>query len=105
MTTQTTGTNTTTETDDGQTGGDGAQDFTLSLPEGAAFCLYGPFAYGGEHTSESNARFDAMLRQRDPASGIRDMRDLEKLGESVGLGLEADHAMPANNRTLVWRRV
>ncbi|MFP4559987.1 MAG: DUF938 domain-containing protein [Thiohalorhabdus sp.] len=75
------------------------------LREGAAFCLYGPFAYGGEHTSGSNARFDAMLRQRDPASGIRDLRELEALGRRVGLHLEADHAMPANNRTLVWRRV
>ncbi|KPV40464.1 methylase [Thiohalorhabdus denitrificans] len=75
------------------------------LGEGAAFCLYGPFAYGGEHTSDSNARFDAMLRQRDPASGIRDLRDLETLGRRVGLRLEADYAMPANNRTLVWRRV
>jgi len=74
------------------------------LEPGAAFCLYGPFAYGGEHTSQSNAEFDAMLRRRDPASGIRDLRDLEAAARRVGLILEADHAMPANNRTLVWRR-
>ncbi|HKJ88176.1 MAG TPA: DUF938 domain-containing protein, partial [Gammaproteobacteria bacterium] len=74
------------------------------LPPGGAFCLYGPFAYGGTHTSGSNARFDAVLRGRDPDSGIRDLRDLEALGEEAGLRLEADHAMPANNRTLVWRK-
>jgi len=74
------------------------------LPGGGPFCLYGPFAYGGEHTSASNARFDAQLRQRDARMGIRDREALERLGAAVGLALEADHAMPANNRTLVWRR-
>ncbi|HKJ72175.1 MAG TPA: DUF938 domain-containing protein [Gammaproteobacteria bacterium] len=74
------------------------------LPPGGAFCLYGPFAYGGEHTSDSNARFDASLRGRDPRMGIRDRDLLERLAGSQGLVLEADHAMPANNRTLVWRR-
>jgi len=74
------------------------------LPPGGAFCLYGPFAYGGEHTSDSNARFDASLKERDGRMGIRDVRDLEQLADAAGLTLEADHAMPANNRTLVWRR-
>jgi SAM-dependent methyltransferase len=74
------------------------------LAPGAAFCLYGPFAYGGEHTSDSNASFDANLRQRDPRMGIRDRYTLEALAGRVGLLLEADHAMPANNRTLIWRR-
>ncbi|MEX0871262.1 MAG: DUF938 domain-containing protein, partial [Aquisalimonadaceae bacterium] len=43
------------------------------LDEGGRFCLYGPSMIGGLHTSDSNARFDAMLRARDPASGIRDV--------------------------------
>jgi len=66
--------------------------------------LYGPFNYGGRHTSESNARFDALLRGRDPASGIRDFEAIVKLGESAGMKLEEDNAMPANNRLLVFRR-
>ena len=74
------------------------------LASGSLFCLYGPFAYGGEHTSESNAEFDALLRQRDPASGIRDRDDLVALAEGAGFTLAADYAMPANNRTLVWER-
>lgn len=74
------------------------------LPPGAAFCLYGPFAYGGSHTSASNARFDDQLRSRDPRMGIRDLSDLEPAAGAAGFRLEADHAMPANNRTLVWRR-
>jgi hypothetical protein len=67
------------------------------------FCLYGPFNYGGKHTSESNARFDAMLRRNDPASGLRDFEKINALAEKAGLRLEEDNAMPANNRLLVWR--
>jgi len=67
-------------------------------------CVYGPFRYAGAYTSESNAHFDRYLRQRDPASGIRDFEALELLAAAQGLTLAADQAMPANNRTLVWRR-
>jgi hypothetical protein len=69
------------------------------------FCLYGPFNYGGKHTSESNARFDAMLRARDPASGLRDFESINALAETAGLTLQEDNAMPANNRLLVWTRL
>lgn len=67
-------------------------------------CIYGPFRYRGGYTSASNAQFDRYLRQRDPLSGIRDFEALERLAASEGLELAADHAMPANNQTLVWRR-
>ena len=75
-----------------------------SMPSFAVLCLYGPFSYGGRHTSESNARFDAMLRARDPASGLRDIDDITALAERVGLTLAEDNAMPANNRLLVFRK-
>lgn len=68
------------------------------------FCLYGPFSYGGRHTSESNARFDAMLRLRDPQGGLRDFEAVEALGKEQGFSIDEDHAMPANNRLLVFRR-
>lgn len=67
-------------------------------------CVYGPFRYRGEYTSASNAEFDRFLRQRDPLSGIRDFEALDRLAAAQGLELAADHAMPANNQTLVWRR-
>jgi SAM-dependent methyltransferase len=73
------------------------------LPPGSVFALYGPFNYHGRHTSESNAHFDAMLRGRDPASGLRDFDDIAVLAKRAGLALEEDNAMPANNRLLVWR--
>ena len=66
--------------------------------------VYGPFRYGGRYTSDSNAWFDRDLRERDPASGIRDFESVDALAIAQGLGLEADHAMPANNQLLVWRR-
>jgi SAM-dependent methyltransferase len=69
-----------------------------------SLCVYGPFNYGGAFTSDSNARFDASLKARDARSGIRDFEALDALAQAAGLALQADHAMPANNRTLVWRR-
>jgi cyclopropane fatty-acyl-phospholipid synthase-like methyltransferase len=75
-----------------------------ALPKDGIFCLYGPFSYGGRHTSESNARFDLSLRTQAPHMGIRDMGDLKALGAKTGLELEEDFGMPANNRLLVWRK-
>ncbi|HEX4619036.1 MAG TPA: DUF938 domain-containing protein [Steroidobacteraceae bacterium] len=74
------------------------------LASPGVLCLYGPFRYRGAYTSASNAQFDRYLRQRDPLSGIRDFEALERLATSEGLELAADHAMPANNQTLVWWR-
>lgn len=75
------------------------------LVPGGLLCLYGPFNYGGKFTSESNARFDAWLKGRDPDSGVRDFEALNRLAEAQGLALVRDVAMPANNRTLVWQKV
>tara|TARA_R110002110_G_scaffold213154_3_gene426311 strand:+ start:46636 stop:47223 length:588 start_codon:yes stop_codon:yes gene_type:complete len=74
------------------------------LPEGAPFCLYGPFNYGGSFTSDSNRAFDQHLRSRAAHMGIRDIEDLLDLAALSGFTLAADNAMPANNRLLVWRR-
>lgn len=74
------------------------------LDPGAPMCVYGPFNYGGRFTSQSNEAFDAMLRSRDPDSGIRDFDAVCAVARRHGLVFEADHAMPANNRTLVFRR-
>ena len=67
-------------------------------------CVYGPFRFGGRHTSDSNAEFDRYLKARDGDSGIRDFEALDALAVAHRLSFAADHAMPANNRTLVWRR-
>lgn len=75
------------------------------LAAGGTLCVYGPFSYGGQHTAESNARFDDFLRRRDPASGIRDFEAVDQLAQTNGLVLMRDFAMPANNRLLVWRKL
>ncbi len=72
------------------------------LDEGGLFCVYGPFRYGERHTSESNARFDASLRLHNPLSGIREIGAVGELAQRNSLVLAADHAMPANNRLLVF---
>ncbi len=73
------------------------------LRAGGPFALYGPFHFGGQPTSDSNARFDAWLRARDPASGVRNFEDLDTLASRAGLSFEQDIEMPVNNRILVWR--
>ena len=70
---------------------------------GAVLAIYGPFRYGGRHTSVSNESFDELLRARDPGSGIRDFEAVDALARGAGFALARDYPMPANNRTIVWR--
>jgi len=63
-------------------------------------CIYGPFNYEGQYSSESNVKFDAWLKERDHRSAIRDIEWIQALALNQGLTLTADHPMPANNRLL-----
>ena len=74
------------------------------LGRGGLLAVYGPFRYAGRYTSDSNAAFDCGLRQRNSASGIRDFEAVNELAADQGLAPLADHAMPANNQLLLWRR-
>jgi hypothetical protein len=88
-------------------GWDEVQTLFRRLPEvltdDAVVAIYGPFNYGGTFTSDSNAAFDRRLKGDDPRRGIRDFEAVDGLARAAGLNLEQDHAMPANNRCLVWR--
>ena len=66
--------------------------------------LYGPFNYAGRYTSSSNAQFDNWLKERDPHSGIRDFEAINILAENAGMLLREDYEMPANNRSLIWKK-
>jgi cyclopropane fatty-acyl-phospholipid synthase-like methyltransferase len=89
-------------------GWDEVEDFFrgvgAALGPGGVLCVYGPFNYQGRYTSASNAQFDAWLKTRDPHSALRDFEAVNARAAAQQLVLAADHAMPANNRTLVWRR-
>jgi hypothetical protein len=74
------------------------------LTDDAVLAVYGPFNYGGQFTSASNREFDRSLRERAAHMGLRDFEAVDALARSIGLALVEDCAMPANNRTLVWRR-
>lgn len=75
-----------------------------TLTAGGIFCLYGPFNQDGRFTSESNERFDASLKQRDPAMGIRNLDDVAKLAAASGLEVVRQYMMPANNMLIVFRK-
>jgi hypothetical protein len=66
--------------------------------------LYGPFKRDGRHTALSNAVFDTSLRNQDSEWGVRDIGEVEKLAEGVGLPLREIVPMPANNFILMFGR-
>lgn len=68
----------------------------------ACVMIYGPFNYGGRFTSESNAKFDVALKEKDPSMGIRDSEAVVKVAKDMGLSMKEDVEMPANNRCLVF---
>ena len=61
------------------------------LPDNGMLVLYGPFNYNNAYTSDSNARFDIWLKQRDPESGIRNFEDVEQLANAVDLYIQHDY--------------
>lgn len=75
------------------------------LSPGAMMITYGPYQLDGQHTSESNAQFDASLRARDSRFGVRDLAELAELGAAAGLVHRAPIAMPANNFLVVWDKI
>jgi hypothetical protein len=75
------------------------------LATGGIAVIYGPFRIAGVHTASSNADFHRGLRARDPRWGVRDLEAVVALAESSGLGFVERVPMPANNQTLVFRRV
>ncbi len=74
------------------------------LPPGAPLVLYGPFREGDAPLAPGNAAFDADLRARNPAWGLREVAAVAELGRRHGLALEQRIPMPANNLVLVLRR-
>lgn len=74
-----------------------------ALQADGRLCIYGPFRYQNDYTSESNAKFDLWLKERDSHSGIRDFEAVDLLARRQGLELLVDHQMPSNNQLIVWK--
>lgn len=74
------------------------------LGPGAPLILYGPYIEPDVPTTDSNLAFDASLRARDPAWGLRQLDDVKAAAAAAGLRFAERRAMPANNLMLLFRR-
>jgi hypothetical protein len=66
--------------------------------------MYGPYLEDGVPTSSGNLDFDADLRSRNPAWGLRRLADVLAQAHAAGLRPRERVAMPANNLLLVLER-
>ena len=74
------------------------------LPPGGLLYLYGPFIQAGIPLAPSNAAFDADLRDRNIAWGLRELAAVEAAAAASGLKIETVLPMPANNLSVILRR-
>ncbi|MGI9260124.1 MAG: DUF938 domain-containing protein [Gammaproteobacteria bacterium] len=74
------------------------------LSGGKPILLYGPYRREGRHTAESNEAFDASLKARNPAWGVRELEAVIDTARTEGFDLEEIVEMPANNFCLVFTR-
>jgi hypothetical protein len=75
------------------------------LPPGSPLYLYGPYKRAGTATAPSNQAFDQNLRGRNPTWGLRDLEAVATTALSVGLSAPTITEMPANNLSVVFRRM
>ncbi len=80
------------------------QGAARQLAAGGQLVTYGPYLEDEVPTGAGNLAFDASLRARNPAWGLRRREDVQAEAQRAGLRLAARHAMPANNLLLVWQR-
>ncbi len=75
-----------------------------TLGVGGSLILYGPFRRAGSVMQPGNAAFDADLRARNPAWGLRMLDDVARLAAAARFGPPVVEPMPADNLTVVFRR-
>ena len=75
------------------------------LVPGGLLYLYGPYREADTPLADSNAAFDASLTARDPAWGLRDRDEVIAAARAHGLAFTLRKAMPANNLSLLFRKV
>jgi len=75
------------------------------LPPGSPLYLYGPYKRKGFATAPSNEAFDRNLRDRNPIWGLRDLEAIAAIAQSAGFSIPDITEMPANNLSVVFRRM
>ena len=67
--------------------------------------LYGAYRREGVPTALSNEAFDRSLRERNPDWGVRRLEDVAAEAERRSLALDRVIEMPANNLSVIFRRL
>lgn len=75
------------------------------LDTGGTLFLYGPYKQDSVHTSESNEAFDQSLKNSNPDWGVRDMEAVTSLATDTGFDIPDIIAMPANNFSLIFKKL
>ena len=75
------------------------------LPPTAPLYLYGPYEREGFATAPSNQEFDRSLRDRNPSWGLRELEAVAAVAQSAGFSVPTITEMPANNLSVVFRRI
>lgn len=73
------------------------------LPQSAVLFIYGPYNQRDVPLADSNAAFDAALRQQNALWGLRFVEDIAAEANVSGLHLDLVIDMPANNLSLIFR--
>ena len=75
------------------------------LKVGQFLFLYGPFKIGNKHTSKSNYFFDNSLKMQNYLWGIRNIEKVTEVAKKNGFLREEIVSMPANNFSVIYRKV
>ena len=75
------------------------------LPPTAPLYLYGPYKREGFASAPSNQAFDRSLSDRNPTWGLRDLEAVAAVAQSAGFSVPTIIEMPANNLSVVFRRI
>ena len=74
------------------------------LASGAPMVLYGPFRRAGVATAASNEEFDASLKERNPAWGLRHLERVVQIADAHSFSAPEIIEMPANNLCVIFRK-
>ncbi len=75
------------------------------LPSGGVLYLYGPYQRHNGHTAPSNASFDASLQAQNPEWGVRHLEAVVSAAQAQQLELQEVIEMPANNFSVIFKKV